>query len=169
MTSTSAAYIKHASPGRTRIALPQHRNDPSALGAIAARLRASPDVIAVDIAELTGSLLIRHEMDPEKVLKTARDLGLFNLGDDPRAARHRQTLRSEIGVEAALFGIVAGLSLLQLYLAPNWFAAATLALSSTGVAISRDMESHARKLRHRPPVPVKEPGSAAAAVPVTPT
>ena len=48
---------------------------------------------------MTGSLLIRHEMDPEKVLKTARDLGLFNLGDDPRAARHRQTLRSEIGVE----------------------------------------------------------------------
>jgi hypothetical protein len=160
-TEASVAYVAHQLPNRTRINIPGHRRNGSALGAIAQRLREQPGVIAADVIELTGSIIIAHEVEPEVVFKCLKDLGLFDFADGENRARHRSSIHSDINLETVLFGALAALSLGQFVVARSSLSVVSLALATAGFAVSRDMASRSPKLQP----PARPPADAAVATP----
>jgi hypothetical protein len=142
------AYVAHQVRTRTRLSLPEHRRNGSVLGEIAQRLREHPGVIAVDVVELTASIIIAHEAEPETILKICKDLGLFDLADGDGRAAHRAAIHSDINFQGALFGALAALSLVHFVVARSSLSVVSLALATAGLAVSQDARHHSHKLRH---------------------
>jgi hypothetical protein len=142
------AYVAHQTRKRTRLSIPEHRGNGSVLGAIAQQLREHPEVIAVDVIELTASIIIAHEVEPETILKFCKDLGLFHLGDSDDRGAHRTAIHSNINLQTVLFGALAALSLVHFVVARNSLSVISLVLATAGLAVSHDAEHHSHKLQH---------------------
>ena len=155
------AYVAHQTPKRVRLRIPEHRGNGPVLGAIAQKLREHPAVVAVDVVELTASIIIAHEVQPETILKACTDLGLFHLADGDDRAGHRGASRSDINVQMVLFGAIAALSLVQFIVARSSLSVVSMALATTGLALSRDAKHHGQKLRRRPSPEIDAPPATA--------
>ena len=76
------AYIVHQSRGRLRLKLPNKCRDDEWLSEIATRLEQVPDVEGVEVAAVSGSLLIHHHAGTELKGHLA-ETGLFKIIDGP--------------------------------------------------------------------------------------
>ena len=146
-----AAYVAHQTPKRVRLRIPEHRGNGPVLGAIAQKLREHPAVLAVDVVELTASIIIAHAVEPETILKACTDLGLFHLAGSDDRAGHRGAIHSDVNVQMVLFGAIAALSLAQFVVARSSVSVISMALATAGfAAASRDAKHHSQTLHRRP-------------------
>jgi hypothetical protein len=75
------AEIVHAMHGRARLRIAARRGDDRFFTTLAAGLSAHPGVTKVEVAPLTGSVLIRHLAPFEEIGAAAEKAGLFRLGE----------------------------------------------------------------------------------------
>lgn len=73
------AVIVHRLPGRLRLRLSALKNDPQALAAVAAELKAIPGMQAVEVNAPTGSLLLRYAGPEAAILQAAASQDGFRL------------------------------------------------------------------------------------------
>lgn len=88
------AYAVHHLPGRTRFRVPERRGDGDFFKEIATRLDKCAGVKDVDANPLTGSILVHHDGDVEKLVFDALGCGLtefleLELSSPPVARRVR--------------------------------------------------------------------------------
>lgn len=76
------AIVVHRLPGRLRLRLTELRNDPEALANVAAKLRATPGIQAVEANAVTGSLLLRYEGLEAEIMPAAASAGGFRIVTD---------------------------------------------------------------------------------------
>lgn len=139
------AYISHRTPTRLRVRVPSRKRDLAWFVRAKDLLSALPEVEAVDVNELSGSILIvHHRKDVESLLAAAKKQGIFGIARPD--ARKPVTLRQGItegfrtvnrrvsgatGGRADLWDVaflgVAGIGVYQLLrgniAAPMWYTA----------------------------------------------
>lgn len=81
------AEIVHSMKGRARLRLAAHRGDEKFFTTLAAGLSAHPGVTKVEVAPLTGSVLVQHFGSFEEIVTAAEKAGLFQIGvpEEPAA------------------------------------------------------------------------------------
>jgi len=72
----ATARIVHALPGRLRLRLPALRSAPEALAALEALLATQPGILSVRSNARTGSLLIVHDGDTQRLCASLKDTAL---------------------------------------------------------------------------------------------
>ncbi len=81
------ARITHRIKGRIRIRVPMRKGNREYFSSLEAQLRNIPGVTGMETNALTGSVLIFHETDPEKMISYANESGLFRIpAGDPNGA-----------------------------------------------------------------------------------
>ena len=89
------AYISHRTPTRLRIRVPSRKRDPAWFSQAKERLAEIAGVEAVDVNELSGSILIVHDLqDIGTLLVAAKKQGLFQI-TRPEAQK-KATLRQDV-------------------------------------------------------------------------
>jgi len=78
------AVVSHRTGGRLRIKVPSKRRDSAFFTSLAERLSAFEGVRSVEVNPLTGSVLINHESEAERIIETSMKAGLLSMGG-PRA------------------------------------------------------------------------------------
>jgi hypothetical protein len=73
------AHIMHRIVGRTRLRIPARRGDNPYFTELITKLGAVPGVDDVTVNPLTGSILIQHNDDADRLLEQLRELRLFHL------------------------------------------------------------------------------------------
>jgi len=79
------AYVSHKTRSRIRLKVPSKRKDHTFFASIAEKMSSVEGVSAVETYPLTGSLLLLHSSDPDRVIETAGVAGGL------RFARHAGT------------------------------------------------------------------------------
>ena len=155
MTAELSAYVGHSVPGRLRIKIPSKRNDTEYFARTRRVLSDCPGVTAVDVSALTGSVLLLHAVDAEKIGDYAQQHGLFQVASPAsqspslhnqvaeRLGTLNETISGILGrmvdLRASLFAALVGLALVQLFrgnvLAPTvtllWYAAGVAMFAQT--------------------------------------
>jgi hypothetical protein len=73
------AELVHGMPDRSRLRIAARRGENRFFDAVAAELSAHPSVTKVDVAALTGSVLIRHSAPLAEIVGAAEKAGLFRV------------------------------------------------------------------------------------------
>ena len=81
---TVEARIVHRMPGRLRIRVPSKRGDAGYFRAVKEALSAVEGVERVEVAPLTGSVLLCSRAAAETLIEAARAKGLFVVRRSPR-------------------------------------------------------------------------------------
>jgi hypothetical protein len=139
------AEIIHAMPGRARLRITSRRGNSAFLTTLAAGLSAHPGVTRVDVAALTGSVLIRHLAPLAEICATAEKAGLFRLGAAEAGAPPPPLELPKFSVEPKL-ALAAGLGMAALWQLGNgnalppaltliWYASRLAGLGVSGGAL----------------------------------
>lgn len=77
--------VVHALPGRLRLRIPEHRNEPDYFAALEEQLGGCPGVTALRSNHRTGSVLVHHDPghDMDAILRWAAEHGLFTTEGQP--------------------------------------------------------------------------------------
>jgi hypothetical protein len=81
------AQVAHAMPGRARLRVADRRGDAAYFASISKGLSAIAGVRAVEVAPLTGSVLIQHSGPLARIGVAAQEARLFVVGEAPQVAR----------------------------------------------------------------------------------
>jgi hypothetical protein len=84
--SLPLAEIAHSMPGRARLRISDRRGDAAYFASVAASLSNMAGVYKVEVAPLTGSVLIQHSAPFDRIDAAGRDAGLFMIGEAAPAA-----------------------------------------------------------------------------------
>ncbi|HYZ84190.1 MAG TPA: hypothetical protein VE621_07290 [Bryobacteraceae bacterium] len=91
---TPRAEVQHEIAGRIRFRVPEKRSDQGYFDWVAGAIREFPGVEAVQAKPLTGSILVLHRTESEKILQMAQAAELFHVAPPeprvlPTATAHR--------------------------------------------------------------------------------
>jgi hypothetical protein len=111
MTQASPPFAKvaHAMPGRARLRIADRRGDDAYFAAVAKALSAIAGVRAVDVAPMTGSVLIQHSGPLARIGVAAQEAQLFVVGEAPMAPREAPQVSMDPKIVAALALLAAAL------------------------------------------------------------
>ncbi|HVP79314.1 MAG TPA: hypothetical protein VMV04_15625 [Thermodesulfobacteriota bacterium] len=73
----SVAILSHQSPGRLRLRIPSKKGDGLFFQSLKDQLSTLSGVERIDVNPVTGSILLVHSIDAEKIAQFAREKGLF--------------------------------------------------------------------------------------------
>ncbi len=103
------AQVAHAMPGRARLRIADRRGDAAYFASVSKALSAIAGVRAVEVAPMTGSVLIQHSGPLARIGVAAQDAQLFVIGEAPRAPRETAEFSIDPQVVAALALFAAAL------------------------------------------------------------
>lgn len=103
------AQVAHAMPGRARLRVADRRGDEAYFASVAKGLLAIAGVRAVEVAPLTGSVLIQHSGPLARIGVAAQEARLFVVGEAPQPARVAQDISIDPRALAALALFAAAL------------------------------------------------------------
>ena len=103
------AQVAHAMPGRARLRVADRRGDAAYFASVSKGLSAIAGVRAVEVAPMTGSVLIQHSGPLARIGVAAREARLFVVGEAPQAARETAEFSIDPQVIAALAFLAAAL------------------------------------------------------------
>lgn len=86
-TNLPLAEIAHAMPGRARLRIADRRGDAAFFASVASGLSAIAGVRAVEVAPLTGSVLIQHSGPLARIGVAAQEARLFAVSPPPTVAQ----------------------------------------------------------------------------------
>jgi hypothetical protein len=89
-------------PGRARLRIADRRGDEAYFAAVAKALSAIAGVRAVDVAPMTGSVLIQHSGPLARIGVAAQEAQLFVVGEAPLAPREAPQVSIDPKIVAAL-------------------------------------------------------------------
>src|SRR5690349_7256419 len=79
-----SGQISHAIDGRMRVRIPERKGDKDFFARVREELEREPGIAHVQPNPLTGSVLITHDLDTERLAALVESLGLFHL--EPESA-----------------------------------------------------------------------------------
>ena len=103
------AQVAHAMPGRARLRVADRRGDAAYFASVAKGLSAIAGVRNVEVAPMTGSVLIQHSGPLARIGVAAQEARLFAVGEAPQAAREAPAASIDPKVVAALALFAAAL------------------------------------------------------------
>jgi hypothetical protein len=89
------AVVSHRTATRLRIKIPSKRRDEVFFTALAERMSALEGVRNVESNPLTGSILLSHASDPERIIEACRKDGLVSIGGPRSVPTHLHRRLSE--------------------------------------------------------------------------
>ncbi len=104
------AYISHRTRGRLRIRIPSKKGDREFFGGLKERFSGFEGIKAVEVNALTGSLLVIHDLDSERIAGYAMAGNLFSLQGLNASPRRLQQRVSETfkGMNTQLVALTGG-------------------------------------------------------------
>jgi hypothetical protein len=143
------AVVSHRTGSRLRIKIPSKRRDEVFFTTLAERMSALEGVRSVESNPLTGSILLTHASDPDRIIEACRNGGLLKIGGPRSAPTHlhrrltetfesmdgalRHASGNEIDIGGVAFLTLAGVSIYQISIgnaaAIPWYGAAWYALN----------------------------------------
>ena len=92
----SVAFLSHQSPGRLRLKIPSKKGDELFFQSMKDQLSNLSGVEQVDVNPVTGSILLIHSIETEKIAQFARDKGLFEIqwGSTNASYFHREVTKA---------------------------------------------------------------------------
>jgi hypothetical protein len=122
----SVAVLSHQSPGRLRLKIPSKKGDERFFQSLKDRLSNLSGVERIDVNPVTGSILLIHSIDAEKIAQFARDNGLFAIqhGSTNVSYLHREVTKAFNVLDEQAKGFTGG--------GINLGALASLALIAAG-------------------------------------
>jgi hypothetical protein len=103
------AQVAHAMPGRARLRIADRRGDAAYFASVSKALSAIAGVRAVEVAPMTGSVLIQHSGPLARIGAAAQDARLFVVGEAPQAPREAAEISIDPQIVAALALFAAAL------------------------------------------------------------
>jgi hypothetical protein len=148
-----AAFLAHASEGRTRLRVPERRGDADYFSTSAARLAEFEGVLAVTPRAVTASLLVEHESGFDAIAERARAAGLFTL--EPAAEEESLAPRLAVPGLASVLGALAVVQLFRQRVLPPaitllWYAAAVAGRRHLPSASATSVRSQGKSRSRRP-------------------
>ena len=116
------AFVSHKTRSRIRLKVPSKRKDHAFFASLAEKMSSVEGVSAVEAYPLTGSILLLHSSDPDRVIETASVVGglRFDRNVVTRTNLHRRVTETFEGIDVALRDVtgneldVGGLAVLTL-------------------------------------------------------
>ncbi len=104
MHEQTLAYVSHKTRSRIRLKIPSRKKDHTFFASLAEKLSSVEGVSAVEIYPLTGSLLLIHSSDPDRVIETASVAGglRFARNSGTRTNLHRRVSETFEGIDVSL-------------------------------------------------------------------
>ncbi|MGD9544399.1 MAG: hypothetical protein AB7F41_15760 [Methylocystis sp.] len=96
------AQVSHAMPGRARLRIADRRGDDAYFASVSKGLSAIAGVRAVEVAPLTGSVLIQHSGPLARIGVAAQEARLFVVGETPQTPRDAPDVSIDPKMVAAL-------------------------------------------------------------------
>ncbi len=103
------AQVAHVMPGRARLRVADRRGDAAYFASVSKGLSAIAGVRNVEVAPLTGSVLIQHSGPLARIGAAAQEARLFVVGEAPHAARETPEFSIDPKAVAALALFAAAL------------------------------------------------------------
>ncbi|MBM3563214.1 MAG: hypothetical protein FJX16_08735 [Alphaproteobacteria bacterium] len=103
------AQVAHAMPGRARLRIADRRGDAAYFAGVSKALSAIAGVRAVEVAPMTGSVLIQHSGPLARIGVAAQEARLFIVGEAPAAPRETGEFSLDPKLIAALALFAAAL------------------------------------------------------------
>jgi hypothetical protein len=161
----SDAYISHAASGRFRIRIPSKKGDAAFFQSLKDQGGQFPNIHEVTVNPVTGSILIKHSLDPTVMEQLARTYFPKQAKqiDSPSSNIHRQVTETyhqvdnkikkftggEMDVGALSFGTLLILGIYQIsrgnFMAPAWYTAFWYALNIFLKSKPKEKEGPANK------------------------
>jgi hypothetical protein len=106
----SIAILSHRSPGRLRLRIPSKKGDELFFQSLKDQLSSLSGVERVDVNPVTGSILLIHLIDMEKIVQFARDKGLFEIqsGSQNASFLHREVTKAFNILDGRALGFTGG-------------------------------------------------------------
>jgi hypothetical protein len=143
------AYISHATTGRFRIRIPSKKGDATFFQSLKELGGKFPNIQEVTVNPVSGSILIKHSLDPAIMKELARTYFPHQAGqiDSPSSNIHRQVTETynqvdtkikkftggEMDLGTVSFGVLLALGIYQIsrgnFMAPAWYTAFWYALN----------------------------------------
>ena len=103
------AYVSHKTRSRIRLKVPSKRKDHAFFASLVEKMSSVEGVSAVETYPLTGSLLLLHSSDPDRVIETASVVGRlrFDRNVGTRTNLHRRVTETFEGIDVALRDVTA--------------------------------------------------------------
>ena len=122
----SIAILSHQSPGRLRLRIPSRKGDELFFQSLKDQLSSLSGVERIDINPFTGSILLIHSIDTEKIAQFALTKGLFEIQRESANASsfHREATKAFNILDGRALGFTGG--------GINLGALASLALIAAG-------------------------------------
>lgn len=95
MHELPVAVVSHRTATRLRIKIPSKRRDEAFFTALAERMSALEGVRSVESNPLTGSILLNHASDPDRIVEACRKDGLVSIGGPRSGPTHLHRRLSE--------------------------------------------------------------------------
>lgn len=122
MHEQTLAYVSHKTRSRIRLKVPSRRKDHTFFASLAEKMSSVEGVSAVETYPLTGSLLLLHSSDPDRVIEAAIVAGglRFARNSGSRTNLHRRVSETFKGIDMSLRDVtgneldVGGLAFLTL-------------------------------------------------------
>jgi hypothetical protein len=103
------AQVAHAMPGRARLRIADRRGDAVYFASVSKALSAIAGVRAVEVAPMTGSVLIQHSGPLARIGVAAKEARLFVVGEAPQIPRETAEISIDPKIVAALALFAAAL------------------------------------------------------------
>lgn len=109
MHEQTLAFVSHKTRSRIRFKVPSKRKDHAFFSSLAEKMSSVEGVSAVETYPLTGSLLLLHSSDPDRVIETAGAAGglSFARTAGTRTNLHRRVSETFEGIDVALRDVTA--------------------------------------------------------------
>jgi len=122
----SIAILSHQSPGRLRLRIPSKKGDELFFQSLKDQLSSLSGVERIDVNPATGSILLIHSIDAEKIAQFAQGKGLFKIqsGSANASSLHREVTKAFNVLDGRALGFTGG--------GINLGALASLALITAG-------------------------------------
>jgi hypothetical protein len=103
------AYASHKTRSRIRLKVPSKKRDHAFFASLAEKMSAVEGVSAVEAYPLTGSMLLLHSSDPDRVIEMASAAGgiRFARHAGTRTNLHRRVSETFEGIDVALRDVTA--------------------------------------------------------------
>lgn len=103
------AFVSHKTRSRIRLKVPSKRKDHAFFASLAEKMSSVEGVSAVEAYPLTGSILLLHSSDPDRVIETASVEGgiRFVRHAGTRTNLHRRISETFEGIDIALRDVTA--------------------------------------------------------------
>jgi hypothetical protein len=98
------AFVSHKTRSRIRLKVPSKKKDHAFFTSLAEKMSSVEGVSAVEAYPLTGSILLLHSSDPDRVIETASAAGGIRFGRHAgtRTNLHRRVTETFEGIDVAL-------------------------------------------------------------------